>query len=95
MSTLEFTRRYSFFAPSYTYKVTDAMSGWIGEVARNEDDTRTWWASNRTWSGGGDLAMTFRTRRDAALALRYIADGTDPAVFGGYVTPADETVKGR
>jgi hypothetical protein len=85
MSTFTYNRRYSLFAPPYTYRVIDAMSGWIGEVARNEDNPRKWWASNMTWTGGGDLVQTFRTRREAATALRHIDDGTaTPETYGGY-----------
>lgn len=91
MKTLEYNRRWSIFAPSFTYGVTDLVQNrWIGEVARNETNPRKWWASNKTWTGGGDLVQTFRTRHEAAVALRFIADGTDPAVYGGYVTDTKE-----
>lgn len=88
MKTLEFTRRdWSLFAPDYTYDVRDAapFSLVIGAVARNENNTRKWWASNKTWDGGGDLAQTFATRREAADALVQIANGTaTPETYGGY-----------
>lgn len=75
MKTMEFTRRWSYFAPEFTYAVTDLVIGtWIGEVARMEGG-RVWHASNRTWSGGGDLEQTFPTRYAAAEALRFIANG--------------------
>jgi hypothetical protein len=80
-----FTRRYSMFAPPFTYGVdTVTHNGRIGEVARNEDNPRKWWASNRTWSDGADLARTFPTRHAAASALDWIAGGGDPAEVGGY-----------
>lgn len=90
VKTLEYTRRWSFFAPTFTYAVDDlTQNRWIGEVARNADNRRVWWASNRTWNGGGDLAQTFRTRHEAAVALRHIANGTaTPETYGGYTTPA-------
>jgi hypothetical protein len=85
MKTLQYVRTYSFFEPRYTYNVYDLVTNRkIGAVARNEDDPRRWWASNKTWTGGGDLARTFRTRHEAAVALRFIADGVDPAELGGY-----------
>ena len=65
-----FERRYSFFAPSHTYVVRDADGRWLGEVARNAVEPGRWWASNITWSGGHDFPGTYRTRRDAAQALR-------------------------
>jgi hypothetical protein len=92
VKTLTYNRTYSFFEPTYTYNVTDATTGQrIGAVARNEDNPRKWWASNKTWTGGGDLARTFRTRHDAAKALQWIADGHDPAEVGGYATPQEES----
>ena len=85
-TTTTFNRRYSFLAPDFTYAVIDAMSGWIGEVARQTDNRRKWWASNKTWTGGGDLVQTFATRWEAAAALRHIADGTaTPETYGGYL----------
>ena len=88
ITTLEYTRRYSMFAPDFTYAVTDAFAGWCGEVARVEG-SRRWFASNKTWTGGGDLVDTFASRHEAAVALRFIADGRVPADFyGGYATAA-------
>lgn len=85
MTTLVYTRRpWSFFAPEFTYAVTDPTDNrWIGEVARVAGQ-RKWYASNKTWTSGGDLVRTFRTRYEAATALRFIADGHDPETFGGY-----------
>lgn len=85
--TLDYARTYSFFEPTFTYNVRDLVTGQaIGAVARNVGGRR-WYASNRSWSGGGDLVDTFATRHDAAVALRFIANGTDPAVYGGYSSP--------
>lgn len=87
MKTLEYTRTYSYFEPTYTYNVQDLVTNQrIGSVARNETNPRKWWASNKTWNGGGDLARTFRTRREAATALRFIADGYAPETVGGYAS---------
>lgn len=96
--TLEFTRTYSLFTPPFTYNVTDLTAHpdfggtRIGSVARNADNPRKWWASNKTWAGGGDLVDTFLTRQEAAIALRHIADGTaTPDTYGGYyVKEADD-----
>jgi hypothetical protein len=89
-STMTYTRRYSLFAPDFTYRVDDVMSGWIGEVARQGGNPRKWWASNKTWTGGGDLVQTFTTRHEAATALRHISDGTATIdTYGGYF---DESV---
>lgn len=91
VKTLEYRRNYSFFVPPFTYFVQDLLTNQrIGEVARNENDERKWWASNRTWTGGGDLARTFRTRYEAAAALRHIANGGDPAEVGGYAEEQKE-----
>ena len=84
MSTTTYTRTYSYFDPTRTYDVADYDGRSIGAVARQDDGGR-WTASNRTWGGGGQLAATFPTRGDAALALRHIRDGIDPAIYGGYV----------
>jgi hypothetical protein len=73
METLEYARRWSLFAPDFTYEVRE-QGAWIGEVARMEGQ-RVWHASNRSWSGGADLAQTFPTRYAAADALRAIANG--------------------
>lgn len=87
MRTLDFTRVWSYFAPNYQYSVRDTMQGGlhIGYVARMEG-SRVWYASNKTWTGGGDFRQTFRTRADAARALRFVAE--DPSLiehYGGYV----------
>lgn len=70
---VNFVRTYSFFEPDFTYNVlvNDPMLGAVsvGAVARNRDDRRKWYASNKTWTGGDDLPGTFPTRRDAAAAL--------------------------
>lgn len=87
---LEYSRRWSLFAPAFTYAVRD-QGTWIGEVARNANNPHKWWASNKTWSGGADLKRTFRTRWEAATALRHIADGHDPETVGGYATDEPET----
>lgn len=91
MKTLEFTRTYSLFQPEFTYNVRDLTAHpdfggtVIGSVARNPDNPRKWWASNKTWSGGGDLVQTFTTRWEAASALRHIANGTaTPETYGGF-----------
>jgi hypothetical protein len=65
--SFEFTRRYSIFAPDFTYAVR-VDGSWIGEVARMKGERR-WWASNKTWTGGHDFDAQFPTRRDAANAL--------------------------
>lgn len=84
MRTLTFDRRWSLFVPAFTYVVRD-QGTWIGEVARNAEDRRKWYASNRTWTGGGDLSQTFPTRHEAAIALRHLANGTaTPDTYGGY-----------
>lgn len=92
ISSIEFTRRFSLFAPSFTYVVRDQTSGsWIGEVARNEDNRRKWWASNKTWTDGGDLVQTFPTRYEAANALWHLAHGTaTPETYGGYYQEEEE-----
>lgn len=91
MKYYTFTRRWSFFAPAFTYKVETPISNEvIGEVARNEGEPRKWWASNKSWSGGGDLARTFTTRYEAARALEWIANGGDPAEVGGYAEETSE-----
>lgn len=84
MRTFEFARTWSFFEPDYTYNVVDLVKNrGIGSVARLKG-RRDWHASNITWNGGGELKRTFRTRYDAATALRFIADGHSPEEFGGY-----------
>lgn len=95
MKTLEFNRRWSLFAPAFTYGVMDLVTNTnIGEVARNENDRRKWWASNKTWAGGGDLVQTFTTRHEAATALRHIADGTaTPDTYGGYYVAPPPTCR--
>lgn len=88
MKTLQYDRTFSFFEPDFTYKVTDLVQNrGLGSVARNKDNPRRWWASNKTWNGGGDLVQTFTTRHEAAVALRFVDRGADPAIYGGY---ADE-----
>lgn len=64
---IEFSRRFSAFAPEFTYAVRD-NNVWIGEVARTAN-SRKWWVSNKTWVGGRDFEQTFSTRRDAVDAL--------------------------
>ena len=80
---ITFNRRHSFFTPDYTYSVLD-QGKWIGEVARNEGENK-WYASNKTWTGGGTFKRTFPTRWQAAAALRHMADGYSPKSYGGYV----------
>ncbi len=64
MAGLTFTRTYSFFDPERTYDVH--WNGvWIGSVA-GIGTSRTWLASNKSWSGGQDFCGTFPTRRAAA-----------------------------
>lgn len=83
MQTMTYTRQYSAMGPSYEYHASDAMTGGVGYVARNERTGR-WHASNRTWTGGGELRGTFATRREAAEALRWIKEGHSPDTWGGY-----------
>lgn len=92
---LEFNRTYSLFQPEFTYNVVvnDPALGnmRIGAVARNANNLRKWWASDKTWSGGGDLARTFPTRWQAAEALLHIHNGHPPESVGGYyVEPTPE-----
>jgi hypothetical protein len=92
VKVITFNRVYSFFLPSFTYAVYDQGTK-IGEVARNDDNPRKWWASNKTWTGGGDLVDTFTTRQDAAIALQHIANGTGtPDTYGGYTADDDTEV---
>jgi hypothetical protein len=85
--TLEYVRTYSMFEPAFTYNVNDLTANTrIGSVARNEGNRRKWWASNKTWAGGGDLVQTFTTRHEAARALQHIHNGTATAeTYGGYL----------
>ena len=71
---LEFKRRpWSYFAPDFNYGVY-RDGEWVGDVARLEGQRR-WHASNVTWAGGREFDETFKTRREAALALCAEAGG--------------------
>lgn len=86
VQSMSFARRYSIFAPDFTYRVTDETSGWwLGDVAHFAG--KPWYASNKTWTGGGDLVNTFPTRHAAADALWHLAHGTaNPSTYGGYTS---------
>lgn len=80
----EFNRTYSFFEPTFTYNVWSYGKN-IGAVARNDNNPRKWYASNKNLEGGGDLVNTFSTRYEAANALWNLSTGNaSVSTYGGY-----------
>lgn len=85
IGTLEYIQTSGPYQITTTYNIY-VGGAYVGRVIKGRpisprSKRNEWYATN----GTGVLVKAFDTRRDAAEALKYIADGEPAATFDGYV----------